>query len=136
MEKKEHPLIDLMAETMEKIHTMVDVNTIVGTPIQAGEVTIIPVSRVSFGFGAGGGDFAGKDAKPDADKNFGGGSGAGVGINPVAFLIVRGDSVKLMPVVPPDGAVDRVVDMVPELVDKITAFINEQQEKKKDNADF
>ncbi|BDF67586.1 GerW family sporulation protein [Pseudoflavonifractor phocaeensis] len=136
MEKKEHPLSDLMSATMEKIRTMVDVNTIVGQPILAGEVTIIPVSKVSFGFASGGSDFATKNQKPDADNSFGGGSGAGVNINPIAFLVVRGDTVKLLPVAPPpDGAVDRVVDMVPELVDKVTGFIEKQQEKK-DNADF
>jgi len=136
VEKKEHPLSDLMSATMEKIRTMVDVNTIVGQPILAGEVTIIPVSKVSFGFASGGSDFATKNQKPDADNSFGGGSGAGVNINPIAFLVVRGDTVKLLPVAPPpDGAVDRVVDMVPELVDKVTGFIEKQQEKK-DNADF
>ena len=136
MEKKEHPLSDLMSATMEKIRTMVDVNTIVGQPILAGEVTIIPVSKVSFGFASGGSVFATKNQKPDADNSFGGGSGAGVNINPIAFLVVRGDTVKLLPVAPPpDGAVDRVVDMVPELVDKVTGFIEKQQEKK-DNADF
>lgn len=128
---KEHPLNDLMSATMEKIRTMVDVNTVVGTPIQTGEVTILPVSRASFGFASGGSDFATKNQKPGEENSFGGGSGAGVKIDPIAFLIVRGDSVKLLPVLPaPGGAIDRAVDMVPELVDKITAFIEKQQEKK------
>lgn len=135
MEKKQHPLNDLMGETMEKIHTLVDVNTIIGQPIQAGEVTIIPVSKVSFGFGCGGSDFTAKEQKPEADNAFGGGSGAGVSIAPIAFLVVRGETVKLLPVVPPEGAAERVVEMVPELVDKVTGFIEKQQEKK-DNADF
>ena len=121
---------------MEKIRAMVDVNAVVGQPIQTGEVTIIPVSKVSFGFASGGSDFAGKNQKPEAENSFGGGSGAGVNINPIAFLVVRGDNVRLLYVAPPiDGAVDRVVDMVPELVDKVTGFIEKQQEKK-DNADF
>ncbi len=133
---KEHPLNDLMSATMEKIKAMVDVDTVVGTPIQAGEVTILPVSRASFGFASGGSDFATKNQKPAAENSFGGGSGAGVKIDPIAFLIVRGDNVKLLPVMPaPGGAVDRAIDMVPELVDKITAFVEKQQEKK-DNADF
>ena len=136
MEKKEHPLNDLMSATMEKIRAMVDVNAVVGQPIQTGEVTIIPVSKVSFGFASGGSDFAGTNQKPEAENSFGGGSGAGVNINPIAFLVVRGDNVRLLYVAPPiDGAVDRVVDMVPELVDKVTGFIEKQQEKK-DNADF
>ena len=136
MEKKEHPLNDLMGATLEKIRALVDVNAVVGQPIQTGEVTIIPVSKVSFGFASGGSDFVGKNQKPEAENAFGGGSGAGVNINPIAFLVVRGDNVRLLYVAPPlDGAVDRVVDMVPELVDKVTGFIEKQQEKK-DNADF
>lgn len=136
MEKKEHPLSDLMGSTMEKIRSMVDVNTIVGQPIQTGDVTIIPVSKVSFGFASGGSDFATKNQKADADNAFGGGSGAGVNINPIAFLIVRGDNVKLLPVAPPpNGAVDRVVDMVPEIVDKITAFVDKQKQEKQAAAD-
>lgn len=133
---KEHPLNDLMSTTMEKVRAMADANTVVGQPIYAGEVTIIPISMVSVGFASGGSDFVTKNQKPEKDNSFGGGSGAGVKINPIGFLIVRGDNVKLLPVAPPPmGAVDRVVDMVPDLVDKITDFVEKQQEKK-DNSDF
>ncbi len=136
MEKREHPLNDLMGSTMEKVKAMADVNAIVGDPIQAGEVTIIPISRVSYGFASGGSDFASKNQKPDSNNAFGGGSGAGVNIIPIAFLVVRGENVRLLPVTPPPGgAVDRVVDMVPELVDKITDFVEKQKEKK-DTQDF
>ena len=112
--EKNHPISDLMATTMQKIREMVDVNTIVGTPIQTGDgVTLIPVSRLSFG----------------------GGSGAGVNISPVAFLIVRGDNVKLLPVAPPAGsAVDRVVELVPEMFDKVTDYL--EKNKKEDNQGF
>ncbi len=131
MEEKKHPLGELMSGTMDKIKAMADVNTVVGTPISAGEVTIIPVSKVSFGFGVGGSDFATKNQKPDRENSFGGGTGAGVTIMPMGFLIVRGTSVKLLPVAPPpDGALDRVVDMVPDRVDKVTDFVEKQQEKK------
>ena len=134
-ENKQHPIGDLMGATMQKIREMVDVNTIVGQPIQAGEVTIIPVSKVSFGFASGGSDFTSKNQKPDADNSFGGGSGAGVNIAPIAGLIVKGDSVKLLPVAPPPGnSVDRVVEMVPELVDKVTGFIEKQQDKKENES--
>jgi len=133
---KEHPVNDLMGATMEKIKAMVDGNTVVGQPIVTGEVTIIPVSRVSFGFASGGSDFASKHQKPGEDNAFGGGGGAGVNVEPLAFLVVRGDSVRLLPVMPPPGgAIDRVVDMVPDLVDKVTDFVEKQQEKK-DNAGF
>lgn len=131
MENREHPLNDLMGSTMDRVKAMADVNAIVGEPIQAGEVTIIPVSRVSYGFASGGSDFASKNQKPDAANAFGGGSGAGVNIIPIAFLVVRGENVRLLPVMPPPGgAVDRMVDMVPDLVDKITDFVEKQKEKK------
>ena len=134
--EKNHPISDLMATTMQKIREMVDVNTIVGTPIQTGDgVTLIPVSRLSFGFASGGSDFATQDQKPDAENSFGGGSGAGVNISPVAFLIVRGDNVKLLPVAPPAGsAVDRVVELVPEMFDKVTDYL--EKNKKEDNQGF
>ena len=131
MEKKEHPLNDLMGSTMERLRSMVDVNTVVGEPILAGEVTIIPVSIVSVGFASGGSDFASKNQRPEQDNSFGGGSGAGLKITPIGFLIVRGENVKLLPVMPPPGgAIDRAVDMVPDLVDQVTSFVEKQQEKK------
>lgn len=127
MEGKKHPISELMDTTMAKIRDMVDVNTIVGQPIRAEGMTLIPISRLSFGFASGGSDFASKHQKPEADNSFGGGSGAGVNIAPVAFLIVKGDSVKLLPVEPPHSTVDRVVDMVPEVVDKVTGFLEKQK---------
>ena len=130
MENKQHPLGDLMSTTMQKIKEMVDVNTIVGTPIQAEGVTIIPVSKVSFGFASGGSDFATKNQKPEADNSFGGGGGAGINIVPVAFLIVKEDNVRLLPIAPPPGtAVDRVIELVPEVMDKVTGFIEKQQDR-------
>ena len=129
--EKQHPLNDLMGTAMEKIRTMVDANTIIGTPIQTGEVTLIPVSRLSFGIASGGSDFVTKNQKPEQDSSFGGGSGAGAKLEPVAFLIIRGESVRLLPVVPgPATTVDRVIEAVPEVVDKVTAFLEKQQEKK------
>ena len=137
MENKQHPIGDLRRNTMQKIREMVDVNTIVGKPIEAGDVTIIPVSKVSFGFASGGSDFTTKNQKPDTDNAFGGGSGAGVNIMPIAFLIVKGDTVRMLPVAPPPGtAVDRVVEMVPEVIDKVTGFIEKQQEKKAETDSF
>lgn len=131
--EKQHPIRDLMDTTMQKIREIADVNTIVGQPLQVEGVTIIPVSRVSMGFASGGSDFTGKNQKPEADNAFGGGSGAGINIIPVAFLIVKGESVKLMPVAPPAGTtVDRVVEMVPEVMDKVTGFIEKQQNRDKE----
>ena len=134
--EQNHPINDLMSTTMEKIRTMVDANTIIGEPIRAEGVTLIPVSKLSFGFASGGSDFTTKNQKPAAANSFGGGSGAGAKLEPVAFLIIKGENVRLLPVAPPPGTtVDRVIEMVPEVVDKVTAFIEKQQEKKADLAE-
>ncbi len=126
-----HPINDLLSTTMEKIRTMVDANTIIGQPIQAEGVTLIPVSKLSFGFASGGSDFTTKNQKPAAPNTFGGGTGAGAKLEPLAFLVVKGDSVRLLSVAPPPATtVDRVIDMVPDVVDKVTGFIEKQQEKK------
>ena len=132
--EKQNPLTDLMGTAMEKIRTMVDANTIIGTPIQTGEVTLIPVSRLSFGIASGGSDFVTKNQKPEQGNSFGGGSGAGAKLEPVAFLIIRGESVKLLPVAPPPATtVDRVIETVPEVVDKVAELIEKQQKKKEED---
>ena len=133
--EKQHPIGDLMNTTMQKLREIADVDTIVGKPIQAGNVTIIPISRLTVGFASGGSDFICKGQQPEADNSFGGGSGAGMNLSPVAFLIVKGDTVKLMPVAPPAATtVDRVVEMVPEVIDKITGFIEKKEKVDKYNA--
>ena len=129
-QEKKNPLSELMKTTMEHVKVMADANTIVGTPIHAEGVTLIPVSRMSFGVGGGGSEFTTKNV-PNKE-NFGGGSAASAKLEPVAFLVVREDgSVKLLPVAPPPATtVDRVIETVPEVVDKVTGFIEKQQEKK------
>ena len=129
-QEKKNSLGELMKITMEHIKTMADANTIIGTPIHAEGVTLIPVSRMSFGMGGGGSEFTTKAGAPK--ENFGGGSAASAKLEPVAFLVVREDgSVKLLPVFPPAATtVDRVIETVPEVVDKVTGFIESQQEKK------
>ena len=128
-QEKKNSLGELMKITMEHIKTMADANTIIGTPIHAEGVTLIPVSRMSFGMGGGGTEFT---IKQYPNQNFGGGSAASAKLEPVAFLVVREDgSVKLLPVAPPPATtVDRVIETVPEVVDKVTGFIEKQQEKK------
>ena len=130
--EKQNPLSELMRTTMEHVKTMADANTIIGTPIHAEGVTLIPVSKLSFGVGGGGTEFTTKSV-PNKD-NFGGGSAASAKLEPVAFLVVREDgSVKLLPVAPPPATtVDRVIETVPEVVDKVTGFIEKQQEKKQE----
>lgn len=131
MNENKHPINDLMSTTMQKIREMVDVNTIVGQPITTPEgITLIPVSKVSLGFASGGTDFVSKNHKPGENNTFGGGSGAGVNISPVAFLIVKGDSVRLLPVTQSTNTVDRVVDMVPEVIDKVTGYLEKNKENK------
>ena len=126
-----HPINDLMGTTMDKIRSMVDANTIIGEPIRTDEITLIPVSKLSFGFASGGSDFTTKNQKPNGENSFGGGSGAGVNIQPVAFLVIKGSTVKVLPVAPPpESTIDRVVEMVPDVMDKVTGFIEKQQEKK------
>ena len=130
--EKNHPIGDLMSTTMQKIREMVDVNTIIGTPIRTDD-GIIPISKLTVGFASGGSDFMTKNQKPEADNAFGGGSGAGVNISPVAFLIVKGDTVKLLPVAPPAGnTVDRVVELVPEMFDKVTGYMEKNKKEDKD----
>ena len=123
---KKTPLSDLMRATMDKVHEMVDTNTIVGQPITTPDgVTLIPISKVSFGIGGGGGDY-GKNAK----DGFGGGAGAGVKIDPVAFLIIKDGVTRMMPVAAsPKSTMDRIVDMAPELMDKVEKYLDKKGEK-------
>ena len=125
MENK-NQLNDMMGAAMDKVRAMVDTNTIVGQPITTPDgVTLIPVSKVSFGFGSGGGDY-GKPAK----DGFGGGAAAGVKIDPVAFLVIKDGITRVMPVaVPPVNTVDRIVEMVPDVMDKVEKFIDKKQAK-------
>ena len=123
---KKNPLSDLMRATMDKVHEMVDTNTIVGQPITTPDgVTLIPISKVSFGIGGGGGDY-GKNAK----DGFGGDAGAGVKIDPVAFLIIKDGVTRMMPVAAsPKSTMDRIVDMAPELMDKVEKYLDKKNEK-------
>ena len=125
MEKK-NPLNEVLQESMAKVREMVDTNTIVGQPITTADgVTLIPISRVSMGFGCGGADYG--KVQP---KDFGGGSGAGVKIEPVAFLVIREGSTRVLPVaIPPMTTLDRVVEMVPDLVDKVEKYFDRKEEK-------
>lgn len=136
----EHPIENLMITAMSSIQNMVDVNTIIGEPIetQVG-ITIIPISKVSFGFVAGGSEFRGETLKEynkrDKDEEiqyklpFGGGAGAGVSINPVAFLVVQEGNVKLMPV-DHDSCLDKILDYVPDLMQKINEMFNKTIQEK------
>lgn len=107
----------LMGISVDKIREMVDVNTVVGEPIVLGDgTTIIPVSKVSYGFASGGSDLPAKTA----GELFGGGAGAGINITPVAFLVIKNGETNLLPVVAKPDTADRLVSLVPELVDRLS----------------
>lgn len=121
----EHPIKGLMDVTMEKIRQMVDSNTIIGNPINLADgTTVLPVSKVTFGFASGGSDLPNKAAK----DLFGGGSGAGVAIAPVAFLVVQpGGNVRLIQLTDTSNNIDRALSLLPEMMDKITALVKKDQ---------
>lgn len=117
-------LPNMLQDTISKIREMVDVNNVIGEPIVVGDVSIIPVSKVSVGFGGGGSDFASKNPAKQ-ESPFGGGVGGGVKVTPICFLIVKDGNVRMMPVATPaNTTADRIVEMVPDTLDKISAFID------------
>ncbi len=135
----EHPIEGLMKTAMNSIQDMVDVNTIIGEPIEtSNNMVIIPISKVCFSFAAGGSEFRGETVdeykKKDKEEQvqyrlpFGGGSGAGVSINPVAFLVVNSDGVKLMPI-HHLSTVDKLMDYVPDLIEKANKIVSKKMEE-------
>ncbi len=122
-------LPNMLDNTIAKIREMVDANSVVGEPIVAGDVTIIPISKISIGLGGGGSDFVSKN--PNHHENpFGGGVGAGVKVTPVAFLVIKEGSVRMIPVATPaNTTADRLVEMVPDTLDKIAAFVDSRTNK-------
>lgn len=136
---REHPIEGLMQASMTSIKDMIDVNTIIGEPIEtSNKIVIIPISKVSFGFAAGGSEFneetideykrKEKEEEVQYKLPFGGGSGAGVSINPVAFLIIQENTVKLLPV-NHSSAIDKLLDYVPDLFEKVNNIMNKRVKK-------
>jgi sporulation protein YtfJ len=114
---------------MTKLKEMVDVNTVVGAPISTpDDITIIPVSKVSFGFASGGYDFP----SPTKEKGgFGGGNGAGVKVEPIGFLIIKEGNIRMINIAPPAGTtIDRLVELIPEVIDRVDAFIDKRKGEK------
>ena len=123
-------LPNMLENTIAKIREMVDANSVVGEPIAAGDVTIIPISKISIGYGGGGSDFATKNNNQQ-ETPFGGGVGAGVKVTPIAFLIIKDGSVRMLPVAAPaNTTADRLVEMIPDTLDKIVGFVDSHMEKK------
>ena len=122
----DHPIEGMMNTTLEKIKQMVDVNTVVGDPITSPDGTIIiPVSKVAYGFASGGSDFPSK-AQPAAGL-FAGGSGAGITISPIGFLTIRNGSVRMLQIEPYVSPMDRALEKLPELVDKLGALFQKEE---------
>ena len=123
----ENPIEGMMHTTMDEIKKMVDINTIVGDPITTPDGTIIiPVSKVSYGFASGGSEFPSNKLEKEL---FGGGGGAGISIQPVAFIIISGGETKLLQINPYSNTADRVVDLVPDTIDKLTGLFKKKGSK-------
>ncbi|NLV59472.1 MAG: sporulation protein YtfJ [Clostridiales bacterium] len=122
----QHPIDNMMQTTMESIRSMVDVNTVVGSPVLGSKgTTIIPVSKVSFGFVAGGGEYTTEDRQRGRSETpegfpFAGGTGAGVSVQPVGFLVVGEGTVKMLPA-QSSGAMERMVDLLPQVLEEFKA---------------
>ena len=129
MEK--HPIGELMETTMGKLRDMVDVNTIIGQPITTVDgITLIPVSKLSFGFAAGGSDFKPKNGKEATADSFGGGSGAGVKIEPISFVVIHDGIVRVLSANTGEAApIEKVADMLPGLIEKVKEYLPRKNEE-------
>ena len=121
-------LPNMLENTIQKIREMVDVNSVIGEPIHTADgVTMSPVSKVSVGFGGGGSDFVNSKG---GENPFGGGVGGGVKVTPICFLIVKDGAVRMMPVAAPaNTTADRIVEMIPDTLDKISSFVETKLKK-------
>lgn len=128
----EHPIQGLMDTAMSNIKAMVDVDTVIGDPFTAPDGTVvIPISTVSFGFGAGGSDFS---PKPGAiqEKLFGGGCGGGATVKPDGFLVLSNGNIRYLPLNGPTSAADKIIDMVPDMLTKLNGFISKRSKDQKE----
>ncbi len=129
---EQHPIESLMSTAMESLRDMIDVNTIIGDMVESKNGTvIIPVSKVSFGFAAGGSEFSSNKSNrsnEDMKLPFGGGSGAGVNISPTAFLVITGDVVRLL-TLDSNSPIDRIIDLAPDVINKISSFMDKNMER-------
>lgn len=123
---KETPVNKIMENTLEKMREMVDVSTIIGEPIKTGDTTLIPVSKVSYGFTSGGTDLPSKQN----NELFGGGGGGGITISPVAFIVIQGEKVRMMQINNYTSSADRAIAMIPELVDQISQLLKAKDSDK------
>lgn len=136
MTNSNHPIENLMGTTMENLRDMIDVNTVIGDAIETKDGSyIIPISRVSFGFASGGSEIPNKEQEKHENRfAFGGGSGAGVSVKPVAFLVLKGDSVRLLPV-NQTNTYDRIVDSIPQIIEIFKDINYNKKDFKKESCD-
>lgn len=129
---KETPVNKIMENTLEKMREMVDVSTIIGEPMVTGDTTLIPVSKVTYGFTSGGTDLPSKQGA----ELFGGGGGGGISITPVAFIVIQNQKVRLMQIDNYTSSADRAISMIPELIDQISRLVKakEGEEESADEA--
>ena len=123
---KETPVNKIMENTLQKMREMVDVSTIIGEPIKTGDTTLIPVSKVSYGFTSGGTDLPSKQNA----ALFGGGGGGGITISPVAFIVIQGEKVRMMQINNYTSSADRAIAMIPELVDQLSQLLKAKDSDK------
>jgi len=131
MSENKHPIQGVMETSMQNLRDMVDANTIIGEPIRTADgTTLIPVSKISFGFASGGSDFSTKKENAEQPYCFGGGSGAGVNITPISFLVVSPEgNVSMLPVTQTtvaSSAVDKFVDSLPEVIEKLKSMFKKE----------
>ncbi len=124
-----HPASELMETVMSKIRELTDISTVIGESIVTSDgITLIPISKVTFGFASGGSDFTGKNHPSGTSPSFGGGSGAGVKIIPTAFVVIKDGNVRIMSIDDhPSNTVDRLIDSAPEIIDKIYGMVKKDQ---------
>ncbi|MFI3252901.1 MAG: spore germination protein GerW family protein [Eubacteriales bacterium] len=135
--EKNHHVEELLGNTIETLKGLLGNNTLIGAPIETQGVTLIPVSKLSVGVGGGGSDYISKNQKAEQGNSFGGGAAASAKMEPVAFLVVRGNDVKVLHMTPPPASVaDRIIDAAPDLMDKLAEFLENQKEKKEEKKDF
>ncbi len=125
-----NPIGELMQTTMDNVKNILKVDTVVGDPIYTPDgITLVPISQISVGFGGGGVEFTNK--KSDGNRPYGGGNATGVKINPIGFLVIKDGVIRMINVTPPaSSTVDRIIDMVPVVMDKVDAFIAKQNKEK------
>ena len=126
---KETPVNKIMESTLDKMREMVDVSTIIGEPMVTGDTTLIPVSKVSYGFTSGGTDLPSKQN----NELFGGAGGGGISITPVAFIVIQTGTVRLMQINNYTSSADRAIAMIPELIDKVSELVNVKKDEQSEN---